>query len=285
MQLLFVARNNVCGVWMRGATTNTLGTAMLGALASVLVACAAKAPPLLEGGEGASRGVPNREAASHQPAEWRAAVDKLLITPPGGDDWQPFLLPGKRYAAFEVDRRPGRAALSVSADGSVSILRKRFDKTLPEVDHIAFSWKVDGLPDDAHLGEAGKDDAPVRILLSFDGDRNKWTGRNHRMSEMSRLLTGEELPYATLMYVWANKHAPETVIVNARTDRIRKVVVESGAQQVGHWRDYQRNIRADFIRAFGEEPGPLRAVAIMTDTDNTQSSLRAWYGSMTLTAR
>ena len=63
------------------------------------------------------------------------------------------------------------------------------------------------------------------------------------------------------------------------------MVVESGAQQVGHWRDYQRNIRADFFRAFGEEPGPLRAVAIMTDTDNTQSSLRAWYGRMTLTAR
>ena len=147
-----------------------------------------------------------------------------------------------------------------------------------------------------HLAEVGGDavddwagwgqipDA-VQSALSFDGDRSKWTGRNHRMSEMSRLLTGEELPYATLMYVWANHDAPETVIVNARTDRIRKVVVESGAQQVGHWRDYQRNIRADFFRAFGEEPGPLRAVAIMTDTDNTQTSLRAWYGRMTLTAR
>ena len=124
-----------------------------------------------------------------------------------------------------------------------------------------------------------------RPLKEETENRSKWTGRNHRMSEMSRLLTGEELPYATLMYVWANHDAPETVIVNARTDRIRKVVVESGAQQVGHWRDYQRNIRADFFRAFGEEPGPLRAVAIMTDTDNTQSSLRAWYGRMTLTAR
>lgn len=250
----------------------------------VLAACAAKAP-LLEEQSGVLPGVPNRDAGLHQQAEWRAAVDELLKTPPGGDDWQPFLLPGKRYAVFEVAKQAGAAALSVSADGSVSILRKRFDKALPEVDRIAFSWKIDGLPDDARLGEAGKDDAPVRILLSFDGDRSKWTGRNHRTSEMSRLLTGEELPYATLMYVWANHHAPETVIVNARTDRIRKVVVESGAQQVGRWRDYQRNIRADFVRAFGEEPGPLRAVAIMTDTDNTQSSLRAWYGSMTLTAR
>jgi hypothetical protein len=268
---------------MRGVMNNTLIRAVSVAAALVLAACAAKMPQLEE--REAASGVPNRDAGVHQQAEWRAAVDELLKTPPGGDAWQPFLLPGKRYAAFEFARQPGGAALSVSADASVSILRKRFDKALPEIDRIAFSWKVDGLPDDARLGEAGKDDAPVRILLSFDGDRSKWTGRNHRMSEMSRLLTGEELPYATLMYVWANHDAPETVIVNARTDRIRKVVVESGAQQVGRWRDYQRNIRADFVRAFGEEPGPLRAVAIMTDTDNTQSSLRAWYGRMTLSSR
>jgi hypothetical protein len=270
---------------MSGATKNRSIRALpVVVVVLLLVACAAHEPELEER-EHASLASPSREVGLHQQAEWRSAVDALLKTPPGGDAWQPFLLPGKRFVAFELARQPSGAALSVSADGSVSILRKRFDKALPDVDRIAFSWKVDGLPDDARLGEAGRDDAPVRILLSFDGDRSKWTGRNHRMSEMSRLLTGEELPYATLMYVWANHDAPETVIVNARTDRIRKVVVESGAQQVGHWRDYQRNIRADFFRAFGEEPGPLRAVAIMTDTDNTQSSLRAWYGRMTLTAR
>lgn len=253
-------------------------------LTLMLAACAAKAPPLEEE-VAASPGGPDRDVGLHQQAEWRAAVNALLKTPPGGDAWQPLLLPGKRYAAFEIARKPEGAALSVDADGSVSILRKRFDKAVPDVDRIAFSWKVEGLPEDARLGEAGKDDAPVRILLSFDGDRSKWTARNHRMSEMSRLLTGEELPYATLMYVWANQDALETVIVNARTDRIRKVVVESGAQQVGRWRDYQRNIRADFLKAFGEEPGPLLSVAIMTDTDNTRSSLRAWYGRMNLTTR
>lgn len=269
---------------MRGALQNRLIAACPVVVVALLIACAAPVRQLEERGQPTPL-PPSRDLSSHLQAEWRTAVDALLKTPPGGDAWQPFLLPGKRFAAFEVTNRTGGAALSVVADSSVSILRRRFEKALPEVDQIAFSWKVDGLPEDARLGEASRDDAPVRILLSFDGDRSKWTGRNHRMSEMSRLLTGEELPYATLMYVWANHDAPETIIVNARTDRIRKVVVESGPQQVGHWRDYQRNIRADFVRAFGEEPGPLRAVAIMTDTDNTQSSLRAWYGNMTLTAR
>jgi hypothetical protein len=270
---------------MRVAMENLVIRALSGiGLVLMMAACAGHASHPEER-EDRSQGAVDHEASAHDQTEWRAAVGELLQTPPGGGAWQPWLLPGKRYAAFELAQKPEGTALSVAADRSVSILRRRFDKALPDVEQIAFSWKVEGLPLDAHLGEPGKDDAPVRILLTFDGDRSKWTARNHRLSEMSRLVTGEELPYATLMYVWANQDAPETVIVHARTDRIRKVVVESGAQQLGRWRDYQRNIRADFVKAFGEEPGPLLAVAIMTDTDNTQSSLRAWYGRMHLTTR
>ena len=222
---------------------------------------------------------------AHEDAAWRSAVGELLHTPVGGEPWQPFLLPGKRFVHFELVGRSDQPALSVQADRSVSILRRRFARAVADVGNIDFSWKVDGLPEGANLSEAEREDAPVRILLSFDGDRSKWSARNHRLSEMSRLLTGEELPYATLMYVWSNNDTPDSVVVNPRTDRIRKVVVESGPAQIGRWRKYRRDIRADFVRAFGEEPGPLRAVALMTDTDNTRSRLRAWYGPMTLGAR
>lgn len=218
---------------------------------------------------------------------WNRVVGNLLQTPEGHDPWQPFPLPGKRFAAFELVESPSGPVLSVQADRSVSILRQRISGAGvgPTTNLIDFSWKVDGLPEGAKLSESDREDSPVRVLLSFDGDRGTWSARNHRLSEMSRLLTGEELPYATLMYVWSNHDAPETVVVNPRTDRIRKVVVESGAAQVGHWRKYRRDIRADFVRAFGEEPGPLRAVALMTDTDNTRTRLRAWYGPLVLGAR
>ena len=102
------------------------------------------------------------------------------------------------------------------------------------------------------------------------------------MSELSHTLTGEPLPFATLMYVWCNTCPPGTVIVNPRTDRIRKIVVESGAKNLNQWLDYERNIRADFMKAFGEPPGALVGIAIMTDTDNTHSSASAWYGRIEL---
>jgi hypothetical protein len=84
------------------------------------------------------------------------------------------------------------------------------------------------------------------------------------------------------MYVWCNTRAPGTVIVNPRTDRIRKLVVESGAQHLNQWLDYERDIRADFEKAFGEAPGALVGIGIMTDSDNTQAQTRAWYGPLQL---
>jgi hypothetical protein len=125
-------------------------------------------------------------------------------------------------------------------------------------------------------------DSPVRIVLAFEGDRAKFSAKNAMLSELSHTLTGEPMPYATLMYVWCNTRAPGTVIINPRTDRIRKIVVESGAKNLNHWLDYERNIRADFEKAYGEPPGALVGVAIMTDTDNTRSTARAWYGKVKL---
>jgi Protein of unknown function (DUF3047) len=122
------------------------------------------------------------------------------------------------------------------------------------------------------------EDSVVRVILSFEGDRSKFSAKNRMLSELSLTLTGEEMPYATLMYVWCNTRPVGSIITNPRTDRIRKLVVESGAQGLGQWLDYERDIRADFVKAFGEEPGALTGIALMTDTDNTQSHATAWYG-------
>jgi hypothetical protein len=41
-------------------------------------------------------------------------------------------------------------------------------------------------------------------------------------------------------------------------------------------------MRADFEKVFGEAPGNLVAIAIMTDADNTRGEARAWYGDIRL---
>lgn len=218
----------------------------------------------------------NREAKLQQTAA------SLLFTPAPMPHWEQWVLPGKRSEPFEAANVLGQDALRVRANNSVSILRQRFYEGLLAVGALTFSWKIDALPIDADLRDPQAEDAPVRIVLAFGGDRSLLSARTHRLSELSRLLTGEELPYATLAYVWSAHEPLETIMHNPRTDRIRKLVVETGDLSLGKWLRYERDVQADFVRAFGEAPGPLLAVALMTDTDNTSSQLQAWYGSLRL---
>ena len=254
--------------WVRGVGLWARAAGMV-AWPIALAACATAVPP----------------PADTAQAGLQRSARALFQTPASGGQWQVFRLPGKVAEPFEPVTAQGRAALQVHAHSSVSILRQRFDPPLPLVQTLSFAWAIDALPEGANLQDAGAADAPVRILLAFEGDRSTWTARTYRLSELSRLLTGEPLPYATLSYVWSRDHPPETVLHNPRTDRIRKLVVDSGTAHLGQWREHRRDVRADFIRAFGEAPGPLVAVALMTDTDNTASSLRAWYGPLALVAQ
>jgi hypothetical protein len=63
---------------------------------------------------------------------------------------------------------------------------------------------------------------------------------------------------------------------------VRKIVVDSGTASLGRWREHQRDLRADFRLAFGEEPGPLISVAKMTDSDNTKSVASTYYGAISV---
>ena len=196
--------------------------------------------------------------------------------------WEPVLLPGKLRTEFRRREHDGRDSVQADSASSASMMRQRLRISPEQLGQLRFSWQAENLLEGANVAEQGRDDSPVRLVLAFDGDRQKFSTRNAMLNELAKALTGEDMPYATLMYVWSNQLPVGTVITHPRTDRIRKIVVESGPAHLRQWRHYKRDVQADFEQAFGEAPGPLQAVAIMTDSDNTQSRTRAWYGEIRL---
>ena len=64
------------------------------------------------------------------------------------------------------------------------------------------------------------------------------------------------------------------------TARVKMIVAASGRKDLGTWQEERVNLLEDYRRAFGEEPGALIGVAVMTDSDNTQSRAEAWYGEI-----
>jgi hypothetical protein len=249
------------------------GAALSIALALLLAGCtsAPRAPH-----------TPAPNSASAEPAATPSQGKGQKLAWTKGQNWHAYNLPSKRPTTFSNVQMDGRDAVLAVADASASLLRQQLSIPASELTQVKFSWKVPQLIDAADLALREGDDSPVRIVLTFDGNRSNWSTKNTMLSELSQLLTGEELPYATLMYVWCNKRAAGTVIHNPRTDRIRKMVVESGSKNLNQWLDYERNIAADFEKAFGEKPGALVGMALMTDTDNTRSQARAYYGPVSL---
>jgi hypothetical protein len=197
--------------------------------------------------------------------------------------WQPFVLPTKRETRYVHSVIDGRPVIQADADNAVSLYRRWLRIEPGNLGRLTFSWMVPKLIETADLSLQAAEDSPVRIVLAFDGDRSKLSFKNRMLFDLLEAVIGEEPPYATLMYVWDNRAPLESVILGGRTDRIRKIVVDSGAAQTSVWRFHERDIVGDFRKAFGEEPGPLISVALMTDSDNTRSTVRAYYGEVKFT--
>ena len=193
--------------------------------------------------------------------------------------WQPFLLPGKRPTAYSAQADSRGWVLHAASDASASIYRRPLRIESADLGDVSFSWKVTALPTGGDVREVDSGDA-VRVMLAFDGDHSRLGVRDRMMFDLMQALTGEPPPFATLMYVWNARACADTVVIHKRSDRVRKIVLESGPEHLGQWRQYRRNVRADYRLAFGEEPGPLVGVAVMTDSDNTQSRAEAWYGEI-----
>lgn len=191
-------------------------------------------------------------------------------------------LPGKKATVYRWTEKDGRRALEASSDRSASIWRKRLQPQLDKVGEVSFSWWSQSLIPGANVADVDHEDAIARVIFGFGGDIDKLPLKTRMKFELAQALTGEMPPYATLMYVWDSQLPVGTVVINPRSDRIRKIVVDSGATGLHHWRDHRRDLAADFRLAFGEEPGPLTSMAVMTDSDNSRATAKTWYGAVEL---
>ncbi len=228
--------------------------------------------------------LPDTPAASTHDVPGISSWANASMAAQGPAAWQHFSFPGKQPTQFRYVREDGREALAAKAQSSMSLVRKVMHVQPADIGMLSFSWKVPALMPKADMALKEADDCSVRVVLTFAGDRSRFSSKNAMLSELARVLTGEELPYATLMYVWSKTKPPGTVIQNPRTDRIRKIVVESGYARLNTWIDYERAIRDDFEKAFGEPAGALMSISVMTDSDNTRSNTQAWYGPLTMRA-
>lgn len=203
--------------------------------------------------------------------------------PPG---WEPLLFEKiPRHTRYDLVEDEGRWVVRARSDAAASGLKRDVRVDLESYPILRWSWKVENVLERGDITSREGDDYPARLYVAFAYQPER-TSFGRRLRYLAARVVLGDLPIGALTYVWAS-HAPVgTLVSNAYAgDFVRMLVVDSGEEHSGRWRSVERDVYADYLRAFGQPPPPVEGLAIMTDTDNTGESATAWYGDILLEAR
>jgi len=221
-------------------------------------------------------------ALAAQPARFsNAAVGATL---PSG--WNVLPIPGvERQTRFDLVTAEGSTVLRARADNAAASLRARVDVDPATTGHLAWRWKTERVLAKADLTSKEGDDFAARLYVFFDRKPAQMTFAERVTYKLGRARYGDQLPAAALCYVWDNRLPVGTIRDNAYTGFVKMIVATSGKARQGDWVALQRDIAADYRRAFGTAPPRINGIAVAVDTDNTGESTVSWFGDIRFAAK
>lgn len=215
----------------------------------------------------------SRATSDHPPAPWRAVG-----------------LPKGRapLAQFDIVTLDGARVLRLHTDKTYGTVVHDVDKFIPTANTtLRWRWRLDEPVAHADLRVKAGDDAALKVCLLFDMPSAVLPFRERVILGLARSIFDENLPAATLCYVWDVTLPEGTLLSNAHTKRIRYLVLDGKGSHasLGSWKTHERHIAEDFIKAFGHESKdipPVLAVLAGADSDSTKSSSLAYVGDISL---
>ena len=189
------------------------------------------------------------------------AESLVLAWPSPGDagDWEVKEFEGE--TRYRVVRIEGRRVLKAESASTASSLYLEREIDLAATPILEWRWRIEKPLAVADERSKEGDDYAARLYVVAPGEG----------------LFGA--PRA-VNYVWANQAAVGESWPNPYTAKVMMVALDSGLRNAGTWRTHRRNVQADFRRLFEREVTELEGVAVMTDSDNSGQSARAWYGEI-----
>jgi hypothetical protein len=179
-------------------------------------------------------------------------------------DWDPGRLP----SGWQIKVNHGHADFSVCSDDLGPCLHlksskasygieRHVDVDATQMPYLAWRWKVTKLPAGGDFRNPASDDQAAQLLVAF-ADR--------------RVLT----------YIW-DSSAPKGAAQSTSAIpfvHIFAVVCESGAAQAGRWVAENRNLAADYQRAFGKPAPRVTGLRIQINSQHTGTDAESYFGQV-----
>ena len=196
-------------------------------------------------------------------------------------DFRMVAYPNVKPNQFALVTDDGKTVLKVESNNSagslavpVALLGRQTSNTLQ------WRWKVGRVLDKADMDEKMADDHSARLYVFFDVPLESLSLADRTKIKLARSISGVDVPTAALCYVWDNKHRVGYTAWSPFTQRLRKVVLQSGPDAVGQWRIEARDVAADFKQAFGFDAPAITGISVGNDTDNTEDHVTSWFGDV-----
>lgn len=174
--------------------------------------------------------------------------------------WDPHSFKGLTdYRLVTRDSRPAVQATCKGGTASGLFLRRDIDLTRTPV--VEWEWRVDRTFSGIDEATRAGDDYPARLYLVEEAPILRWRTR-------------------ALNYVWSSTAKRGSDWENAFAVQARMIAIADAEDAGRGWRTERRNVREDFRRYHGREPGRINAIAVMTDCDNAGQETQAWYGNI-----
>ncbi|MCK5683086.1 DUF3047 domain-containing protein [bacterium] len=177
------------------------------------------------------------------------------------DEWLPKKFVNETsYSLTDVDKK---TVLKAVSQNSASGLIKKIKIDLETHPFLNWSWRVEKqLASTFDEKQKSGDDYAARIYIVVSGGMIFWKtiALNYVWSKNS--AKGE---------TWPNAFAPKNAIM---------VALRSSEAPLSTWHIEKRNIRDDFKKLFKKKIRFVDAVVIMSDSDNTQKNVTAFYGDI-----
>ncbi|MDT8419864.1 MAG: DUF3047 domain-containing protein [Desulfuromonadales bacterium] len=147
--------------------------------------------------------------------------------------------------------------LMAQSESSASALILKMQYDLRDYPVLSWRWKTNNIHPKGDGRTKAGDDYAARVYVVFP----------HWFTPMTRSIN----------YIWANRLPEGSSIPSPYTGNSIMVAAQSGPGKIGQWVMEKHNVWQDYRRIFGEDPPPVGAIAIMTDSDDTGGSALAWY--------
>ncbi len=160
-------------------------------------------------------------------------------------------------AQVEVVRDDSRPAFHLISHGTSFALSRDVALDLKQFPTLVWRWKVMKLPSGGDVRERTRDDQAIQVYLIFP----RWPD-----PRINSDVVG---------YVWDSRAPVGTTLTSTQSPNVKLIVLQSGSERLGRWVQEERNAYRDYVDLFNKEPPRIGLVALMADSNDTQSEAEA----------